>query len=120
MRFGKDTYRDTVWSYRFTPESSLVSVKVNDNCQRRSGECVGHMKITRLVYSLGDERLFHARRIITTNYLSIRSESRDNLPPAIKESIQFVFIQALQGFVTFKCQSCCLNQCLPKRRRASE
>ena len=26
-----DTYRDTVWSYRFTWESSLVSVKVNDN-----------------------------------------------------------------------------------------
>ena len=41
MRFGKDTYRDTVWSYRFTRESSLVSVKVNDNCQQRSGECVG-------------------------------------------------------------------------------
>ena len=41
-------YRDTVLSYRFTRESSLVSVKVNDNCQQRSGECVGRMKITRL------------------------------------------------------------------------
>ena len=36
------------WSYLFTRESSLVSVKVNDNCQQRSGECVGRMKITRL------------------------------------------------------------------------
>ena len=37
----------------------------------------------RIAIRFGDERLFHARHLIITNYLSIRSESRDNLlPPA--------------------------------------
>ena len=119
MRFGKDTYRDMVWSYRFTRESSLVSVKVIDNCQQRSGECVGRMKITRTIAS-GMSGCF--MRDVYSPLITCQLEVRAEIifPQRIKESIQFVFIQALQGFVTFKCQSCCLNHCLPKRCRASE